>query len=146
MGTIAGWLLLALAAFMLIGFFNADVDGGAAFIALLITVVLPAVGGIMLIRRGGGGGGKLGARREELRRETLQSEMLRLAKEHHGRITIVEAVAALGITPDEAKEALDGLALRDIAEHEVTDSGVIVYVFRDVERLGEKSQSKGLLE
>lgn len=146
MGTIGGWLLLALAAFMLIGFFTAEVGGAAAFIALLITVVLPAVGGIALIRRGGGGGGKLGARREELRRETLQSEMLRLAKEHQGRITIVEAVAALGITPDEAKEALDGLALRSIAEHEITDSGVIVYVFHDVERLDEKHQSKGLLE
>ena len=146
MGTIIGWLLLAVAAFMLVGFFAADVGGGAAFMALLITVVLPAVGGIALIRRGGGVPGKLGARREELRRETLQSEMLRLAKEHGGRVTIVEAVAALGITPDEAKEALDGLAMRDLAEHQITDSGVIVYVFRDVQRLGEKNQSKGLLE
>jgi hypothetical protein len=147
MGTIAGWLLVALAAFMFVGYLNADVSGPAAFMALLITVLLPAAGGIMLIRRGGGVTGKrLGARREELRRETMQSELLRLAQQHQGRLTIVESVAALGITPDEAKEALDGLALRGIAEHEVTDSGVIVYVFHDVQRIDEKHRSKGLLE
>src|SRR5688500_10769119 len=107
MGTIAGWLLLALAAFMFVGYLNADVSGPSAIMALLLIVLLPAAGGIMLIRRGGGVGRALGARRDELRRETMQSELLRLAQQHKGRLTIVEAVAALGITPDEAKEALD---------------------------------------
>ena len=146
MGRIGGWLLLALAAFMFVGYLGADVSGGAAIAALAITVILPAAGGIMLLRGGGPGGRKLNARREELRRDTLQSEMLRLATQHRGKITIVEAVTALAITPEEAKEALDGLAVRGLADFEVTDSGVVVYVFHDVQRLDEKHQSRGLLE
>jgi hypothetical protein len=146
MGRITGWLLLALATFMFIGYLSADVSGAAAIAALAITVILPAAGGIVLLRGGGPGGRKLNARREELRRDTLQSEMLRLATQHRGKITIVEAVTALAITPEEAKEALDGLAVRGLADFEVTDSGVVVYVFHDVQRLDEKHQSRGLLE
>lgn len=145
MGRIAGWLLLALAAFMFVGYLGADVSGPAAIAALIIAVALPAAGGIALIR-GGSVGGKLTARREELRRDTLQSEMMRLAVQHQGRITIVEAVAALAISPEEAKDVLDALAVQGLADFEVTDSGVVVYVFHDVRGLGEKHQAKGLLE
>lgn len=145
MNRIGGWLLLALSAFMLIGYFGAEVSGFAAVFALLVAVVLPAAGGIALLRRPGGSR-RLAARREELRRDTLQSEMLRLARSHDGRLTVVEAVSELGVSPDEAKEALDGLALRDLADFEVTDSGTVVYVFREIQRLDEKHQSRGLLE
>src|SRR5687767_2399609 len=138
MGRIFGYILIALAAFMFIGYLNADVSGTAGIAALFITVFLPAAAGIVLIRRATPGGSKLDQRREELRRDTLQSEMLRLAAQHQGRITIVEAVAALGVTPEEAKDALDALALRDMAEHTVTESGTIVYLFRDVQRIDEK--------
>jgi hypothetical protein len=146
MGRITGWLLLALAAFMFVGYLGADVGGPTAIAALLITVVLPAAGGIALIRGASPGGRRLTERREALRRDTLQSEMLRLATQHRGRITIVEAVTALAITPEEAKDALDALAVRGLADFEVTDSGVVVYVFHDVQRLDEKHRSKGLLE
>jgi predicted DNA-binding transcriptional regulator len=146
MGRIAGWLLLTLAVFMFVGYLGAAVSGPAAIAALIIAVGLPAAGGIALIRGGGSAGRKLTARREELRRDTLQSEMLRLAMQHQGRITIVEAVAALAISPEEAKDALDSLAVRGLADFEVTDSGVVVYVFHDVQGLNEKHRSKGLLE
>lgn len=142
---IAGWLLLALAAFMFLGYLGAGISGPSAIAALFLVVVLPAVGGIMLIR-GGKAGRALTSRREELRRDTLQSEMLRLAGQHGGRITIIEAVSALAITPEEAKDALDGLAVRGLADFEVTDSGIVVYVFRDLQHLDDKHQSKGLLE
>jgi hypothetical protein len=89
---------------------------------------------------------RLVASREALRRQTLEAELLRLAARHSGRITIVEAVSELAVTPEEAKEALDALAVRGLADFEVTESGVVVYVFHDLEHLGEKSESKGLLE
>ena len=144
MGRITGWVLVAIAAFMLLGYLNADVSGPAAWAAFLIAVVLPAAGGIALIR--GQRGGRLTARREALRQETLQAELLRLAGQHGGRITIVEAVTALAIPPEEAKHALDELAVRGLADFEVTDSGVVVYVFYDVQRLGEKNESRKLLD
>jgi hypothetical protein len=147
MSRVIGAFLVALAAFMLIGYLNADVGGPAALFAALLTIVLPAAGGLALLTgRWGWHGGRTGARREELRRETLQAEMLRLAGRHGGRLTIVEVVGALAISPEEAKESLDALAVRGLADFEVTDSGVVVYVFRDVQHLDEKGSSRGLLE
>ncbi|MEX1181730.1 MAG: hypothetical protein WEF86_00740 [Gemmatimonadota bacterium] len=145
MQRLIGWALLALAAFMFIGYLGADVAGGTALAALLITVALPAAGGIALLSgrlRGGGSG----ARRDELRQQTLEAELLRLAGTRAGKLTIVEAVGELAISPEDAKQALDALAVRGLADFEVTDSGVVVYVFHDVQRLGDKPHSRGLLE
>jgi hypothetical protein len=141
-----GWILIALAAFMFVGYLRADVAGPEAIFALLITVVLPAAGGLAMVTGRVRRSGRIGARREELRRQTLEAELLRLAGRHDGRLTIVEAVGELAIAPEDAKEALDALALRGLADFEVTDSGVIVYVFHDVQHLGDKPRSKGLLE
>ena len=143
---ILGWILLALSAFMLVGYLGADVAGAPALAALLITVLLPAAGGLALVTGRLGAGRRLSDRREDLRRQTLEAELLRLAARHGGRVTIVEAVSELAVTPEEAKDALDALAVRGIADFEVTDSGVVVYVFHDLQHLGEKSESRGLLE
>ena len=141
-----GWILLALAAFMFIGYLGADVSGAGAVFALLITVVLPAAGGLALVTGRVGPSRRLGASRDELRRQTLEAELLRIAGRHAGRLTIVEAVSELAVTPEEAKEALDALAVRGLADFEVTDSGVVVYVFHDLKHIGEKHDSRGLLE
>lgn len=145
MGRIAGWVLMALAAFMFMGYLGASVEGPAALFALLIAVVLPGATGFALAT-GRLGGRRPGARRDELRQQTLEAEILRLAGRHGGKLTIVEAVGELAITPEDAKHALDALALRGLADFEVTDSGVVVYVFHDVQNLDDKSRSRGLLE
>jgi hypothetical protein len=145
MGRIAGWLLIALAAFMFIGYLGADVSGGNAIAALVITVLLPAAGGVALVT-GRVRGRALGARRDELRQQTLEAELLRIAGARGGRLTIVEAVTELAVTPDEAKQSLDALAVRGLADFHVTDSGVVVYVFHDIEQLGDKTDARGLLE
>ena len=147
MGRLFGGLgLIGLALFMLIGFFAADVGGMAAIIALGITVVLPGVAGAALIRRHLRGGTGLSERRNDLRQQTLEAELLRLSGVKGGKLTIVEAVSELAITPEEAKHALDELSRRGLADFEVTDSGVIVYAFHDVQHLSEKSKAKGILE
>jgi hypothetical protein len=145
---IGGGALLLLALFMLFGFMRADIDasGAAKFFAFLVAVGLPAAGGGALILSHVRGKGQLAGRRAELRQKTLEAEILRLAAQQQGKITVVETVAALAVTPEEAKEALDALARRGLADFQVTDSGVIVYAFHDVEKLSEKSRARGLLE
>ncbi|MBR9990483.1 MAG: hypothetical protein KFH98_12050 [Gemmatimonadetes bacterium] len=145
MGRIVGWLLLALAGFMLVGYLGADVEGGSALFALLITVLLPAAGGVALLT-GRVRGFAPAPRRAELRQQTLEAELLRIAGARGGRLTIVEAVTELAVTSDDAKQALDALAVRGLADFHVTDSGVVVYVFHDLEHLGDKSDARGLLE
>jgi predicted ArsR family transcriptional regulator len=85
-------------------------------------------------------------RKEELRRQTIESEILRLAARHSGRLTSVEVASDLAISPEAAKDALDSLSERDLADIQITESGVIVYSFRDVRHLGEKAEAKGVLD
>ena len=145
---IGGAALLLLALFMFVGFLGADMDasGAAQLFALIIAVGLPAAGGGALIYSHLRGKGQLANRKAALKQQTLEAEVLRLAGQHQGKITVVETVSALAVTPEEAKEALDALARRGLADFEVTESGVIVYAFHDVQRLSEKSKAKGILE
>jgi hypothetical protein len=141
-------LLMLLSLLMLIGFLGSDAAIGApaTVAALLITVVLPAAAGVALASGHFRGRGRLARRREELRQQTIESEILRLAEQHGGRLTAVEVASDMAISPEAAKEALDSLALRELAELEITDSGVLVYAFHDVRHLREKSQARGVLD
>jgi hypothetical protein len=149
MGSLVGGLaLIALALFMLLGFVSSDAEraAGTTIIALLLTVALPAGAGIYLLRGRSRGGARLAERREVLRRQTLASELVRLAAAHDGKLTSIEVVRELAVPVEEAEEALRDLALRGVAEPEVTDSGLLVYAFHDLRKLDEKSGSKGVLE
>ncbi len=147
MGRLAGGgALLVLAGFMFMGYLRADVDGGAAVMALALTVGLPAAAGIALIRGHYRSGSRVRGHKADLRQQTLEAELLRCAELHGGKLTIIEAVRDLAITPEDAKQALDALSLRGMAEFEVTDSGVVVYAFHDLQRLGDKPNARGILE
>ncbi len=139
---------MLLSLFMLVGFLRADASLGApaTIAALLITVALPAAGSILLASGHLRGRGRLTRRREELRRQTIESEILRLAGQRGGRLTAVEVASDMAISPEAAKEALDSLALRELAELEITDSGMLVYAFHDVRHLGQKSHARGILD
>ena len=141
-------LLLMLSLFLFAGFLQSDAarTAPATLAALLITVVLPAAGGIALAISHFGGRDRLARRREALRQQTIESEILRLAGQHAGRLTAVEVAQAMAITPEAAKVVLDELAVREHADLEITESGVIVYSFYDVRHLGQKSSAKGVLD
>jgi hypothetical protein len=141
-------LLLLLSLFMLVGFVRSDaaLTAPATLAALLITVVLPAGAGLALVAGHARGKGRLSRRRENLRRQTIESEILRLAEKRGGKLTAVEVASEMAIAPEAAKDALDSLALREVAEIEITDSGLIVYALRDVRHLAEKPHAKGVLD
>src|SRR5688572_14498480 len=96
----AGIGLIVLSVFMLLGFVRADLGGSAAVNALsfFIAVVLPAVGGAALLRGHFGAARTLAARRDQLRQQTLDSEVLRLAAKRGGKLTVVEVVSDLGVS------------------------------------------------
>jgi hypothetical protein len=139
---------MLLSLFMLVGFLgsSAALSAPATLAALLITVALPAAGSIALASGHFRGRGRLARRRDELRRQTIESEILRLAGQRGGRLTAVEVASDMAISPEAAKEALDSLALRELAELEITESGVLVYAFHDVRHLGEKPHARGVLD
>ena len=137
--------LLALAALMLLGFLRSDlrIAAPATIGALLVAVVLPAVAGFMLIR---GIGSADQARRASLRQQTIEAEVMKLAIQHQGKLTVLEVATALALQQDETKLALDAMVERDVADIEITDDGVIVYTFDAAKRLGDKHTSRGILD
>lgn len=118
----------------------------AAMAAFAITVVLPAVGAGLLVRAHAGERARLTGRKAQLRQQTLESEILKLAGGHAGKLTAVEVATAFALTPDGAKEALDALVLRGQADLEVTDAGILVYSFHDVRHLPGKHTARGILD
>lgn len=144
---VGGGFLLVLSAFMLWGFArSASLPFIPGLIAFFVAVVLPAAGGVALIARERRGGSRLSSRRDALRRQTIESELLRLAGSRGGRLTVVEVVAEMAVTADAAKAALDSLVTQEIADLAITDSGTIVYTFHDIERALEKGTARHVLE
>jgi len=152
MGRLFGGIALTgVAAFMFIGFLaggGGDNPLAARIAAFVIAVVLPGgFGGRMLYQhlRGarlvGAGTGT-----NQLRKQTHESEILKLAQSRGGKLTVVEVVADTSMSVGDAEDALASLVERGVGDVEVTDSGLLVYVFRDVQQLGEKPRSKGLLD
>jgi hypothetical protein len=144
----AGLGLIFVALFMLFGFMRADLAASAmtTAIAVLVAVGLPAAGGAALITSHFRSGRRLDVRRDQLRQQTLDSEVLRLAAKRDAKLTVVEVVTELGVSSEAAKETLDGLMMRELAEIEVTDAGMLVYRFLDIQSLPGKSSSRGVLD
>jgi hypothetical protein len=139
--------LAIVALFMLLGFLNSDAGGsGARIVTLLLVVGLPAIGSAALFRSHFQERDRLSGRKAQLRQQTVEAEIIRLAGDHGARLTAIEVSRHLTMTPEAAKEALDALAVRGQAEIEVTDAGLLVYHFYDVRHLGQKHSAKGLLD
>jgi hypothetical protein len=137
-----------LALFMLVGLLNSDAGLGdpGTLGAVALVIGLPAAGAAFLLRSHFAERDRRVGRKAELRRQTVESEILRLAGERGARLTAVEVATHFAMTPDGAKEALDGLVVRGQADLAVTDEGLLVYTFEDVRHLGGKSSAKGILD
>lgn len=145
---LGGTALIAVALFMLMGFFNVSrpLSAPAAIATLLFTVGLPGAAGLALLRSHFAARRSLVRRREELRRQTQEAEVLKLAQEHCGKLTVVEVAARLALPATTVEELLAGLHERGLAEIELTDAGLIVYTFPDVQKLPGKGTSRDVLE
>ena len=143
---IGGVVLLVVAALMLLGFARSSASLGSptALFALLITVALPAAGGIALLRGSLGGNSK--ARMGQLRQQTIDAEILRLAMQHQGRLTAVEVASALALGGGEAKDALDDMVNRQVADLEVSDEGVLIYTFHEARYFDGDRGAQGRLD
>ena len=128
---IFGTVLLLIALFMLIGFLKAKPDVGAAalFVTVLVAIVAPAAAGAYLWWT-----------------TFAEAELLRLAQSRGGKLTVVEAVAELAFDAATVEETLNAMAAAGVADVEVSDSGVLVYAFYDVQHLEEKATAKGVLD
>jgi hypothetical protein len=145
-GEFGGAILLFVAAVMLLGFVRtgASLASPTVWFALLLAVVLPAYFGVTLLR--GALVGSPRGRMQALRQQTIDAEILKLAMAREGRLTEVEVASVLALPPGEAKASLDALVLREVADLDITDAGVLVYTFHDARHVGGKHDARGLLD
>jgi hypothetical protein len=143
-----GSALLAVSGFMLLGFFRADLSASVAvqLATLIVAVGIPGGAGVALLAQHVGAGKRRAGRRARLIRQTQEAELLRLAGEQGGRLTVVEVVRELATTHAEAEGLLRSLVERGVADVEVTEQGLLVYAFPDVQMLDGKSTSRGVLD
>ncbi len=148
MRVLGGALLIGVALFMAIGFAVSDATRslGTTIATLLIAVGIPAGAGLALIQSHYRTRRLRTADRAELRLQTWESELVRLATERGGKLTVVEAVAATGLRAPQVDGAFRSLTLQGVADIDVTDSGMLVYRFPDVQLLEEKGGSKPILD
>lgn len=144
--TIAGVTLCVVAGLMFLGFAQVGTVTIASFIALAIGAGIPAALGFALLTGRLGSGRNLAAAKVKLRRQTIEAEILGLAGKRDGKITLVEVISELALDDAEASEVLESLAVRGLADIQITDSGTIVYDFRDVRLLSDKGSAKDVLE
>jgi hypothetical protein len=145
---IGGSALITVALFMLVGFFNVSrpLSAPAAIATLLFTVALPGAVGLALVHSHFAARSGLARRREALGRQTQEAELLKLAQEHQGKLTVVEAASRLALPAAAVEDLLRGLHNRGLAEIEITDAGLLVYTFPDVQKLPGKGTSRDVLE
>lgn len=149
MGKLIGaGVLFSVAAFMILGFL-----GSATAMTLPVAVItwgvavgIPVAGGLGLIHLYRKERGAQSETRADVRRQTWEAEVVRLAGRKSGRLTVVELVGELGLSAEEAQETLESLMNQGIGDIEITESGLLVYRFEDVQRLKDKSQSRPILE
>ena len=141
--------LLMVSVFMFIGFLaggGRQHELGINIMVFGVAVVIPGAGGLSLLRQ------HLRRLPEEPTAAPLPappsaaSRVVHLAEEKGGRLTVVEVVGELGLGADDAEAIFAALVAGGMADVEMTDSGLTVYVFRDIERLKDKGTSHGVLD
>jgi len=71
-----------------------------------------------------------------------QNRIIRLAREKGGNLTVLEAATESRLAVEKADEILRELAVMGHAEMRVSDSGMVVYHFPEIERWDEKHWAK----
>jgi hypothetical protein len=83
----------------------------------------------------------------EQQRERREREVLRLARDHGGRLTVAELAVETSLDVDASRALLDEFLHKDVAELQVADSGSSVYVFPAfVDGGRDKHSSRSLLD
>jgi hypothetical protein len=81
---------------------------------------------------------------QQLRDQTIDAEVLRLAIERKGRLTAVEIMSTLGLPEADVSPSLNRMMQREVADMEVSDEGVLIYTFHDARHLKGSIDAKNL--
>jgi hypothetical protein len=116
--------------------------GAAAYVlAFAFCTLLPVAAGVALLR-GNKNRSHLAARAEH----AATAELLRLAEQRAGSLTVPEVMAQLDLSKQEAERGLERLCQQGLADYRVSESGVMVYHVGELIDREEKARAKGVLD
>jgi hypothetical protein len=107
--------------------------------AFVLCAVAPIGGGILALLH-------VRRRPPALEPRDWEVELLRLAEQRNGSLTVQEVVIATGLEPGRSEALLDGLCRKGLAEYRVADEGVVVYRLRPALGPAQKAKARGVLE
>jgi hypothetical protein len=134
---VGGAILLFLGLFMLAGFkpvSNLLVDG-----ILILLFALAPIAGVLLIRNSYVT--KIEREKKVKAYAEQEKQVLKLAREKEGVLTVPEIVAETSMNADEADELMRELVLKRYADMKITDQGTVIYEFLELTR-GYKERSR----
>lgn len=142
---IGGGISIFVGAFMLLGFtVSFSEKGGSAdigdVVAIVLFIIAPIALGTGLIRSHLRAKRKALEAREKLAYSKRERQVLRLAQQKGGRLTIPEIAADTSLTTQEAEEFMRRLVTNGYVNMDVTETGVIVYEFYEIAHRGELSE------
>jgi hypothetical protein len=115
--------------------------GAAAYVlAFAFCTVLPVGVGVALLR--GKNERRLAARAEH----AATAELLRLAEQRGGSLTVAEVMAQLDLSKEEAEHGLERLCQQGLADYRVSREGVLVYHVAALIDREEKRLAEGVLD
>ena len=129
---------------MLLGSFTADdLSAGARVGTFLFLVVLPAAGGGLLLNSHFRSSASVEQGRQRLRAQTQEAEVLRLAREREGKLTVLEVVAGTGMDSDTAETTLTSLVAKGLGDLDLDQPGAMVYDFSGMIRREPDQPNRG---
>lgn len=117
--------------FMLLGFFASTSPStvGTDAMLLLLFVLAPLLSGTFLIRSHFKQKKTAVAAQKKAERALQEKQVLRLAQEKGGRLTVAEIVAETNIDIDAADELMREFVVKGMADMKTSDSGLLSYEF-----------------
>jgi hypothetical protein len=134
---VIGGVFIFFGAFMFLGFainlseksFAIDISDIVAFI---VASGAPIIVGSLIVRSHFTGKKRLLEAEQKTLYEQREREIIRLAQQKRGRLTIPEIAVATSMNTEEADEMMRGMTTKGYVDMQVTDSGVIVYEFYEI--------------
>lgn len=140
---VGGGILVFIGLFMTLGLLSGGGlhNGFAANLMMILMFILAPLGiGGWLIRGHFADKKTVSAEKEQVMYVQREKQILRLAQEKGGRLTIPEIAANTSMTTVDADAVMREMTAKGYVDMQVTDSGVIVYEFYDIihkPKLGE---------
>ena len=108
----------------LINLFDASQEDSAAKLLVMVGLlgIVPIIVGFVMCR-------KMKRNARHRKDERIERQILQLAKDNQGQLTISEVSRQLSLSSTEAKAVLDQCHLNNLAELQMSDTGVVVYRF-----------------